>query len=343
MTFCVECGIDCEETIHGMCIDCFLNGRQLTTLPHHVDLQVCANCGEFYIHEFWVKKDRIEAVEDAAIENLSAIKEARVVEVGASSVEQDNANYLVNVDAELDISGYSAEYSVSTVVRVKNTVCKRCSRQLGSYYESILQIRTADKDLSPALQDESLEKVENFVDQQAKTNRQIFITKMEIVTGGVDVYLSSIALGKALSKMLADTYCAEMKEASKLVGQTDDGQDMYRVTYLVRLPDYHVGDVILFEKRYFVLTRVANSGGKMIDLQNFKERAIKRTDLPTVKVHQKHSDLRDATVISRSEGEIQVLHPLNYSTIDLRVPTDIEISDVVKVCEIDDVLYYVPQ
>ena len=79
MNFCVKCGRDCEESLYGMCIDCWLDGRKLTELPHHVDLRVCTNCGEFQFGDRWVKKELAEAVQDAAVDNLSVIRDAKVV------------------------------------------------------------------------------------------------------------------------------------------------------------------------------------------------------------------------------------------------------------------------
>ena len=54
-------------------------------------------------------------------------------------------------------------------------------------------------------------------------------------------------------------------------------------------------------------------------------------------------DLRDAVVVSSSSGEVQVMHPLTYETLDLSVPDDAEIGETVKVADIDGTLYYVPQ
>lgn len=56
MSFCVKCGRDCEESINGLCIDCWLDGRKLTTLPHHVDLNRCTNCNEFSFSDRWVRR-----------------------------------------------------------------------------------------------------------------------------------------------------------------------------------------------------------------------------------------------------------------------------------------------
>lgn len=342
MNFCVKCGRDCEESLDGLCIDCWLDGRKLTSAPHHVDLKVCTNCGEFNIGDRWVKKDMAIAVQDAAADSLCAIRDVVVESVSMDVDCQDPYVYVVGIHSVCNVMGYETEDDASTIVRIKNNVCKRCSRQLGSYYEAILQIRTGSKDLSPELREETLAMVENSVARQASNNRSLFITKMELVTGGVDVYLSSMSLGKSLARELADAYCGETKESPKLVGQTTDGQDMYRLTYLVRLPEYHVGDVVISDGRYCKLVRVSGNGGRVMDLMNFRERAVRRADMPDLKLYEKSEDLREATVISSSGSEIQVLHPDNYSTVDLRVPEGFEQHDSVKVVTIDDVLYMVP-
>ena len=340
--FCVKCGDECEESIDGLCIGCWLDGRKLVDLPHHVDLHVCANCLEYDYGGRWVRRDPMVAIQDCAADALMAVRGAQVVGISTSVEEQDPKTFVVTVHADCDVMGYPAEGEASTIVRVKNTVCRRCSRQLGSYYESILQIRTVSGKLSEEMREATLAMTENSVNRQAANNRQIFITKMELVTGGVDVYLSSIALGKSLAKELSDAFCAETKESPKLVGQTTDGQDMYRLTYLVRLPDYKVGDIVIFQNKHCKLTRVNGNGGRLTDLHDFRDRSVRRADMPDIKLYERSSDLADATVVSRSGSEIQVLNPSNYSTVDLKVPEDAEIGDTVKVVTIDDVLYYVP-
>jgi nonsense-mediated mRNA decay protein 3 len=341
-SFCVKCGNEADVTVNGLCLDCFLDGRKLITLPHHVDVSVCANCGDIGYGEFWVTKDHMEAVWDAAKNAVVPIKEAKIISTEETAIEQEPFTFLVTVNAVLDISGQTAEDEASTIVRLKNTVCKRCSKQLGNYYEAILQIRAGSKDVSQKILKEAFNRVENLVDSHSVTNRQLFITKSEEVAGGIDIYLSSISLGKTAAKDLADTYCAETKEAFKLIGLAEDGRKLFRINYLVRLPDFHVGDVVIFEGRYFKLVRVSNNGAKVIDILNHRERSVKRTDMPSFKVHERSEDLRDAVVVTKGKGEIQILHPSNYSTLEISIPEDAEIGESVKVVDIDDVLYYVP-
>ncbi len=342
MNFCVKCGRDCAESIEGMCVTCWLDGRKLSTMPHHVDLKVCANCGEFCFNEKWRRMEVEDAVAKAAQDAIRIIDGAEVVDGDIMVTRKDPYVYEVTLQSVLDIMGYSATDTASVIVRIKKGVCKPCSRKLGSYYTSILQIRAGSRELSPELREEVLAAVEKSVARQAETNKQLFITKMEIVAGGVDVYLSSISLGKSLMKELGEAYCAETKESPKLVGQTADGQDMYRLTYLVRLPEYHAGDVVISGGRYCKLLRISSYGGRALDLFDFRERAVRKADLPSLKLYEKAGNLKDATVISRSAGEIQILHPDTYSSVDLKVPEGYEAPETVSVVSIDDVLYLVP-
>ncbi len=342
MSFCVKCGRDCEKSLDSLCIDCWLGGRRLTTLPYHVDLRVCTNCGDYEFVDRWLKRNRLVAIQDAAANALSVVRDAVPVFMTIVVDEQDPRVYAVTVRTVCDVMGYKAEDEASTIVRIKNAVCRKCSRQLGSYYEAILQIRTGSGRLSKEDREETLALVENSVVRQVAVNRSLFITKMELVTGGVDVYLSSMSMGKSLARKLADHYCAETKESSKLVGQTTDGQDMYRITYLVRLPEYHVGDVVVFQGRHYRLTRVNGNGGRVMDLMDFSERAVHKADMVDIKLYARSADLKEATVVSRSDSEIQVLNPDNYSTVDLRISEGANIGETVKVVVVDDALYYVP-
>jgi nonsense-mediated mRNA decay protein 3 len=340
----VKCGKDCDESLDGMCIDCWLDGRRLASLPHHVDLRTCVHCGEFLIDNRWVDCGLEMAVRIAAVDALETIREVSVDESGTEVdvEEQDPQVYVAHVRAPVRVMDYETAVECSTIVRIKNSVCKPCSRRLGNYYTAIVQVRSGSKDLDDGLRDEVLSEIEGSVSRQEANNRHLFITKIEAVPGGADVYLSSISLGRAVAKEISDAYGAETRESPKLVGKTDDGQDLYRVTYLIRLPEFHVGDVIQFEGRYYKLVRLTGAGGRIMDLSNFKERTVRRTDMDSFKVYEKRSGLREATVVSSSGGEIQVLRPDNYAVADLRVPEGFEPGEAVKTVSIDDVLYLVP-
>ncbi len=342
MTFCVKCGKEDVETVDGLCIECFLDGRKLVTMPHHVDLMRCTNCSEFQIGDQWLKRNQDDAITDIGLSTAGIIPEAKLISVGTAVERQDERNFVVHAQFDLDVGGIRVSDESSVIVRLKNGVCRRCSRQLGSYYESIIQLRSGDRNLSDDIRDEVAAWVRKTVDNLSKNNRDLFITKIQKAVGGVDFYLSSTSMGKSLTKDLADRYGAEVKESSSLVGQTSDGQDMYRVTFLVRLPAYHIGDIMQHDGKPCKLVSLNRSGGRIMDLNTFREMPVKRSELSDMRILYKRNELPEAVVVSKSEGEIQVLHPRNYSTVDLRIPKDAEIGESVEVIESDEELLFVP-
>ena len=340
--FCVQCGKEDVDTINGLCMECFLNGRKLVTMPHHVDLIKCSNCGEYSLGDQWLKMPQDDAIMDIAMSTVMMIPEAKLVSVGQMIERQDDKNFVVHVQFDLDVNGVMANDEDSTIVRLKNGVCKRCSRQLGSYYEAIIQLRSGERNLDEDLREEVVRHVRRSVDDMAKNNRDLFITKIQKAIGGVDFYLSSTAMARSITRELVDRYGAEEKESASLVGQTTDGQEMYRVTFLVRLPGYHVGDIVQYNNRPHLLSTVNRNGGRIIDLNTFRDIPVKRSELQDMKVLCKRDEIPETTVVSVSDKEIQVLHPRNYTTIDLRIPEGQEIGDTVKILELEEELFFVP-
>ena len=339
--FCVECGKETDKTVDGACVECFVKDKPLVKLPHHVDLQICTNCEEYGLNKTWVEKEPSEAVEEAALAKLSVIKEARVLSVGTRITKQDQKTYKVEMEADLDIRGTEVCAEADTLVRLKNTVCKRCSRQLGNYYEAILQIRS-DGALEDSLRDEVVRRVRNDVEGQSKSDRRLFITSVSEVTGGIDIKLSSIALGKNISRDLADRYGAETKESFSLVGQAADGSETHRVTFLVRLPEHRVGDAVTFDGKLYKLTYISKSGGKLLALQGFKSVFVPRADMVRVRVFKKRADLGTATVVFSKDGEAEILHPVTYETIMIITPKGEEIGETVRFVDLDGEILYIP-
>ena len=340
--FCVQCGKDCEKQINGLCVKCFLHGRKLINFPHHTDLFRCTNCEEYLFGDRWLKMDELEAVENTAFSSMSIIPEGKLVSYGLLATPQDDRTYVVSVEADISVFDEVVEMDTGqTIIRLKNNVCKKCSRQLGNYYEATLQLRSSEKDLNEKLRDEIVRLIRDTVETQAKNNRSLFITKVQEVHGGVDILLSSISLAKSLTKMLVDDYGAESKESASLVGMTSDGQDMYRLTYLVRIPAYYHDVILEYKGKPHILTKINKTGGKIKNLESFQEYSVRKSELQDMKVLAKPEDFVDAIVVSSNDDEIQIMHPSNYSTIDVKIPKDCMVGESVTVVLLDDVLYFI--
>ena len=81
-----------------------------------------------------------------------------------------------------------------------------------------------------------------------------------------------------------------------------------------------------------------------MSLTDFRETSVRKSEIQDMRILIKNSDKREALVISRSGREIQVMHPTNYSTVDLRIPDDAEVTEGgnVDVVQIEEELYFLP-
>lgn len=346
MSFCVKCGAD-GPVYDSVCERCFLENKQFTKVGDHVDLPQCAHCKDYSMEGKWTAHPSLEAaVEEAAIQAVQVLEGAQVVEVGAAVEEADKQNFRVNMQFLIDYKGIKVEEERNTIVRVKGSVCGRCSKIKGSYYESTLQIRSRDRKLTERDVDEVLDRVQSMVEEMAAENREVFISKLDRVVGGAggaDVYLSSNAAGKVISRELANQYGAEVKDTAKLLTKRE-GKDVYRVTHLVRLPAYRYGDVVMFRKRMYLVGATRTTNAKLTDMKNGESMMYSHMDLQDAKVIGQKGDMLDAVVLTETPKELQVLHPTTMRPIELRKPPRFEAKkETVKVFLFDEELYLLPK
>ncbi|KXB06317.1 hypothetical protein AKJ53_00635, partial [candidate division MSBL1 archaeon SCGC-AAA382F02] len=62
------------------------------------------------------------------------------------------------------------------------------------------------------------------------------ISKIKKKHGGIDLYTSSSKLAEDLARFLKKKYGGKMDKSAELIGQTEDGEEKYRVTVVARLP-----------------------------------------------------------------------------------------------------------
>jgi nonsense-mediated mRNA decay protein 3 len=340
-TFCVRCGKE-GSTYESLCKECFLSNNRFTKAPDHVDLVQCYHCKELLIRGKWQKVTLDEAIREVARDSLEVRKGAQVARVRQEVQPADDYNFHVTLHVALEHSDLRIEEENKTIVRLKNGVCTRCSKIMGSYYESIIQIRGRERKLTEAQKERLVNSIQDKVQEAQDENREMFISKLEEVPGGVDAYLSSISLAKAIAHDMADRYGAEVKESSTLVTQKE-GRDVYRVTFLVRLPSYLKGEVILHKGRPHLVTSITSSKTKLVNLKTHEPLLESNMDLREARVVGKKEDILEAVVLSESAKEVQVMHPCSYATVELRKPQGFKAEgETVRVLLYEDEIYLLP-
>jgi nonsense-mediated mRNA decay protein 3 len=346
MSFCVKCGAD-GPVYDKVCKNCFLENKRFTRIPDHVNLLRCVHCREYSIDNKWVAHEDITpAVKDIALDAVEVLKDTTVESMEAFVTPADSANFRVHIDMTIQYQGLVVEEALDTIVRLKNSVCDRCSMIKGSYFEAILQIRSRDRKLSDDEVDEMLDRVDKLVKESATDNRDVFVSKIDRVVGGAggaDVYLSSNSVCKAISRQLSDQYGAEIKDTSKLVTQKE-GRDVYRVTYLVRLPAYRFGDILIFKKKMFLVGPMRTTNVRLTDMKTGDSVNYSHSDLVDANVIGRREDMLDAIVLTESDREVQIMHPTNFKPVELRKPPKYKVNgETVKIFVYEEELYIVPR
>lgn len=316
--FCVECGAEGQELIGSICRECYAKKHVWARLPDHVDLSLCAHCSSMQVGEDWKDIGSVgEGIEAALRGALELPEGARLVDLKFRLEERDPRNMRASVEVMLSAKGAEFERRLETVVRLKRGSCKECSKKMGSYYEAILQVRTSGQD------DGSEEGLGEFVRSRTeslrKGSRSVFISRVERVKGGLDFYFSTAKAARAVARELQETRCAEYKESSSLWGRRG-GEELSRMTYLVRLPGFGPGDIVEHGSRDYLIRSMSKGNVHAVDLVTGDAKPIKMKEASEFRVSRPASGISRAVVLMETDSDIQVLDPDTMKPLDLRKP-----------------------
>ena len=322
--FCVECGAE-GEVFEGLCSECFIKRKRFVQVPPAIDIVTCTHCGAMKVGSQWQKvDDPISKAVDAALQVKKGVDVSVVTEVEA----EDERNCKLTLRIDLETQGLAFSEVLQTRARLKSGSCRDCSRQRGSYFEAIVQLRAKKRNPNEDEVDETLALADNIVGSSGS-----FITKVDHVKGGIDLYMGKVSDGRALSALLSNKFGASTGETKSQAGRKD-GKDLYRTTFLVRLPQFGRGDFILHEDLVWEIRSFTKSKVNIEEVSSGRRSSLQMKDLERLPLLKRADSLHEAVVVSISKDEIQVMDPESYQTKDLRrpegLPDDAKEIQVVK-------------
>jgi nonsense-mediated mRNA decay protein 3 len=338
--FCVECGS--EEKLYGhLCRKCLLT-KDLIVPPEYIAVQVCPGCGRVMDGPVW----KIMAHEDVATRLMAEVTRTHVevekVHWDVPNFPPDKGEHRVRCSAVALIAGEELVQEFELGIRIRLINCPACSRQMGDYYEAVLQLRMDGllaRDAPVELVDENA-LILNTVSEHADTDEKAFITKHVPVKGGFDYYMGSVTLARAIAAKIRARTGASVNESPSLIGMKD-GNDVYRYALVVKLPTFREGDIVAFNKKVHAVDK---SDSKMLVLKNVSNGQIVRVepDDANLRPVAKYRDLKTAVVVTHDKTSIQVLDPDSMAAVTLSRPAYLKnIGETVPVVRYDDALYIV--
>ncbi len=343
--FCPRCGKDTDIFYDNLCRQCFIGDKKLIECSPVLQARICPTCGSVFSKGKWMKKeDESEAIVECVEAAIKLDKSARNIELTFSPKQLDYSRYSVHIEAKAEIKGVPITAYRDTEVRINWETCDTCSRISGGYFEGIVQIR-AVKRLPTKDELERCRSIANDVaaSAQEKGDRLAFIAKTEELYEGVDLYVGSIKLGKQICRAVIDVFGGKFSESPKLVGQKN-GEDLYRITFALRLPEFVRGDIISADGK---VIEVQSCGKHVsgIDLETGKRFIENFNDLLEVKKLSRRQDAVTALLIADEGKTTQVMDPDTYETVTIKRPEflSVEPGNEIRIVKTAKGIYVLPQ
>ncbi len=342
--FCPKCGKDTDIFFVNICRECFVGNRSLIECPAVLNSRICPTCGSVFKKGRWfVREDEKSVIRECAKESLKTDVEASNLVLKLTPEQIDYSRYRVHIEASGNIKGAPVDAVTETEVRISWETCDTCSRISGGYFEGIVQIR-ADKRIPT---EEELKKCiavaeDVALHSQEKGERLAFIAKTVKIDEGFDIYVGLNRLGKQICKAIVNVFGGKYKESPKLVGQKN-GEDLYRITFALRLPEFVRGDIISVDNKVIeVLSCGKHVSG--LDLETGKRFIENFDDLMDIRKLGRIADMAQAVYVADEGRTIQVMDPVTYESVTIKKPEFLNArpGDNINIIKTSKGIYMVP-
>lgn len=225
MKVCPKCGRTEKEVpfIGFFCRDCYLEEHPVVRIPERLELSYCVMCERIYTGR-WTEFS-LEAVRDWLTKRFRVDMDNAHISFSFPEVDEDRIafNYIVRGKIE----GVDVEVPGSGEIRLKKTLCPRCARESGGYYEAIIQVRGSN------IYEHAEEIANMVVHGKGEYN---FVAKVIERREGVDLYVGSRKIADKVAKRIEKKYGIKAVRSYTLVTEKN-GKRLYRLTVALHFKD----------------------------------------------------------------------------------------------------------
>ncbi|MGD0327663.1 MAG: NMD3-related protein [Halobacteriota archaeon] len=306
----------CGEPSDGICERCLAQDRNIAAVPGVLTIKICPMCSDHFFRGHWRDEDLDHAITRVVEEALTIDADEATVKVILNEVTPT----MVRARVEVDVPhlGETQHKSYDVDVRVDRATCDRCCRVSGGYYESKVQIRADRRMPDESELHRAVEIVTRTIESAQKADRLAFIAKTIQLREGLDLYVGTVKAAKRIVRALVREMGGSFSDSAKLVGRRD-GKDIYRVTFVVRLPEFPTGAIISAKQHIYEICSIT-SATNAVDLETGQSAALKVEDLRNAQLLGARSDAKRTVLVSIDADEAHLLDPETYVTLAIKRP-----------------------
>ncbi len=210
-----------EKFIKNFCKYCFSKNFPLVELPEVIEISRCSVCGRIKVAHDWIDENK-ETLSGVISTKLKSDYSPHLTSI---SLRQQHTGFLTSIVIKLAVDGQVVELQRTILIKFIATQCFDCSREQGGYYDSIIQLRSAEDTVYPVEKMKAkLKKIERLVGERGG-----YVRKVEEVETGFDMFVAGITQALQASHDV----CEKVKHTRKLIGRKNN-KDLYRHTFCLR-------------------------------------------------------------------------------------------------------------
>lgn len=277
-------------------------------------IEVCPKCSSIHVGGKWYSADSTAPLarllaSSFHFENASHVRvDEASLDLGSSTIRGRATATVKGVDVSLDLE---------REVFVARVSCPVCNRVTGSYYESILQIRTYSGS-NRKLLEEALSVVEETVSARS-SDPSSFISKVEWLPEGVDIYMGRKNDGQRAAAALRSRYVSTVRVSKRLAGYRE-GREFHRFTYSVRILDLSRGTAINMGGKHYLVSSISGSAVHLVNTGDWREEQVAPQEFFTRQWEQSsvQPERRRGLVLARRQGETDLMDMSTYRVVTAR-------------------------
>lgn len=353
---CYICGK--PAVLDGLCNECYNNEHKLVHVTSPLEIQTCKRCGSIKVPGGW-KTITLSSSEDdelvrRQIDKLLSQQVKRLINTAEISYEiEKRLDRVVHIrlrafgQSHPSLAPHEEVYPVE--VRFSYSTCDTCGMISGGYHEAILQIRADGRDVTEEEEEEILAIVTRIAANEYGRDSKAYATEKDRTRKGFDLELGSEHMCRLVADQVQYVYLAERKENYKLTGQDKGGKRKYRVTILVRLPRWSVGDFVKVGDRPCQVVYVRRGSLTCHDLASSERFTItpKSSSWRLLTYAAPESEKRQYQVLSRSYGQpAQLMDAKTFQITEVdqdKLDPDLSPGETAFFVIIDNKLYALPK
>lgn len=310
---CILCGEN-EAYKLGLCRSCLSDKIHLKS--DNMDLTVCPKCGAVRLNKKWHYDNADKYIIKSAASHVIMDKEDKISSVTSYNIgENEISMELVVEDRNLG----DVEKEISINLKTYKESCPVCNKVTGSYYESVIQLRTYTTAYGKILE-EAKDTIVKFMKNLNKHDPNSFISRIDTLKEGLDIYLGKKEDAVKIDKLMELDYFCNMKITKSLAGRKDS-KDLFRYTHLVRILDLQKGSVV-YNKAYYMVKNIKPNTIELLDIQGGGTLTVSSKEFfrATYRIVMKEPEATKFIVLSSTDNESQLMNSRTFEIITFRSP-----------------------